>query len=178
MNNRLVRKMLVGAAALLFFLLIITFLPQQNQPTSISVTPTTPAASLPQSPGAFETPSIPAPAQANLVQSSGAIENAYRNRTRNLPVTETGIVTKILADDNKGSRHQRFVLRLQSGHTVLIAHNIDLAPRVNPLRQGDEITFSGRYEWNNQGGVVHWTHHDPSGRERGGYLLHDGRYYY
>ena len=45
--------------------------------------------------------------------------------------------------------------------TVMIAHNIDRAPRV-PFKKGDDVTFRGEYVWNAQGGVVHWTH-DPRG---------------
>jgi hypothetical protein len=79
----------------------------------------------------------------------------------------------VLSDDNQGSRHQRFILKLESGHTVLVAHNIDLADRV-PLTRGDVVTLRGRYEWNDRGGVIHWTHHDPEGRGPGGWIrLHD-----
>ena len=90
---------------------------------------------------------------------------------------ESGVVSHLLSDDNQGARHQRFIVSLASGHTVLIAHNIDIASRINGLREGDQITFSGLYEWNDKGGVVHWTHHDPSGRYGGGYLQHNGMYY-
>jgi len=88
-----------------------------------------------------------------------------------------GIVIKILADDNQGSRHQRFILKLHSGQTLLIAHNIDLAPRLSTLRKGDTVVFNGEYEWNAKGGVIHWTHHDPSGRHEPGWLKYNGRTY-
>lgn len=52
---------------------------------------------------------------------------------------------------------------------MLIAHNLEVAPRV-PLALGDRVGFRGLYEWNEQGGVVHWTHHDPFGEREGGYL--------
>ena len=35
-----------------------------------------------------------------------------------------------LPDDNKGTRHQRFILKLSSGQTLLVAHNIDLADKI------------------------------------------------
>jgi hypothetical protein len=90
-------------------------------------------------------------------------------------VEDSGTVTKILGDDSLGDRHQRFILRLASGQTVLVAHNIDLAPRVEPLQVGDTVAFRGEFEWNEKGGVIHWTHRDPQGRHAGGWLKHDGR---
>jgi hypothetical protein len=88
-----------------------------------------------------------------------------------------GTVTRVLADDNDGDRHQRFILRLDSGQTLLIAHNIDLAPRVAGLKEGDVVEFNGGYEWNDKGGVIHWTHKDPRGQHVAGWLKHQGRTY-
>ena len=90
-------------------------------------------------------------------------------------VTGRGTVIRVLPDDTRGERHQRFILRLASGNTLLVAHNIDIAPRVEPLRIGDVVEYHGEYAWNAQGGVVHWTHRDPSGRHEGGWLRHEGR---
>ena len=105
------------------------------------------------------------------------IGRAFKNRTSNVQVEGAGVVTRILADDLAGSRHQRFVVGLASGQTVLIAHNIDLAPRVSDLQEGDSVSFYGEYVWNEQGGKVHWTHHDPKGRHVTGWLKHNGRTY-
>ena len=92
-------------------------------------------------------------------------------------VSGSGTVERILSDDNRGSRHQRFILRLGSGRTLLVAHNIDLAPRVASLRTGDTVSFYGEYEPNDRGGVIHWTHHDPQGRHQDGWLDHKGKRY-
>ena len=84
-------------------------------------------------------------------------------------------MTRTLADDRDGSRHQRFLLTTPGGTTVLVAHNVDLAPRLEPLAVGDTVQFAGEYVWNEQGGVVHWTHHDPDGRHPAGHLTAHGR---
>jgi hypothetical protein len=110
-------------------------------------------------------------------QSDQAIADAYQQQLSGIQVSGSGEVSRILSDDNKGSRHQRFILRLSSGQTLLVAHNIDLALRVDNLKKGDMVHYFGEYEWNPKGGVIHWTHRDPGGRHVGGWLKHNGRTY-
>ena len=105
------------------------------------------------------------------------IASAYSTQSSDIQVSSYGTVIKLLPDDNKGSRHQRFILKLTNNQTVLIAHNIDLAPKISSLRKGDTVEFNGEYEWNSKGGVVHWTHHDPAGMHQGGWLKHNGSVY-
>jgi hypothetical protein len=105
------------------------------------------------------------------------IARAYAQRLSNVQVESSGVIEKVLKDDNNGSRHQRIIVRLVSGQTILIAHNIDLAPRVADVREGTPISFYGEYEWNNKGGLVHWTHRDPSGRHPTGWIKYAGRVY-
>ncbi len=109
--------------------------------------------------------------------SAEILQHAFEQERSNLQVQGVGLVTKVLADDNQGHRHQRFILKLPHGQTVLVAHNIDLAPRIDNLSVGDSVEFYGEYEWNKRGGVVHWTHHDPSGHHIGGWLKHNGQIY-
>jgi hypothetical protein len=45
-------------------------------------------------------------------------------------IEAAGLVRRVLRDDSDNSRHQRFVVDLRNGQTVLIAHNIDVADRV------------------------------------------------
>ena len=113
----------------------------------------------------------------NANTKSQAIQEAFKQRKSDVQVKGQGKVIKILSDDLKGSRHQRFILRLSSGQTLLIAHNIDLAPRINSLQVGDTVAFYGEYEWNEKGGVIHWTHKDPNDRHVHGWLKHEGKVY-
>jgi hypothetical protein len=106
-----------------------------------------------------------------------ALTSAFENRKNNIQVSGSGIVIRNLSDDTNGSRHQKFILELSSGQTLLISHNIDLAPRISSLRIGDTVSFYGEYEWNSKGGVVHWTHHDPRGNHVSGWLKHNGATY-
>jgi hypothetical protein len=115
--------------------------------------------------------------QCSFFANAISLEQAIQQRTSNVQVKGTGTVIRLLKDDNRGSRHQKFILKLASNKTILIAHNIDLAPRINAISTGDIIAFYGEYEWNNKGGVVHWTHHDPNGHHIGGWLKHNGTTY-
>lgn len=115
--------------------------------------------------------------QAKSQSTDKAIAHAYQNKLSDIQVSGSGKVSQILKDDNEGSRHQRFILKVSSDHTVLVAHNIDLAPRLPSLKRGDSVQFYGEYEWNNLGGVLHWTHHDPKGYHVGGWLKYNGQKY-
>lgn len=115
----------------------------------------------------FPAPFIPS---AQAKQTEDAISKAFNEKQSGIQVKGTGTVIRILSDDTEGSRHQRFILKLESGQTILIAHNIDLAPRIESLELGDSISFYGVYEWNSKGGTVHWTHHDPRKKHIDGWL--------
>lgn len=115
---------------------------------------------------------IGAEASNNLI-----IVDAFRKRRSNIQVQGSGTVVKLLADDREGAPHQRFIVRVSPEQTVLIAHNIELSPRIEELRAGESVEFSGEYEWNERGGVVHWTHRDPQRQHPAGWILFRGRLY-
>ena len=110
-------------------------------------------------------------------ENDDRLANALAHHQSNVQVRGSGLVVKILADDRDGNRHQRFIVRLESGQTILIAHNIDLANRVDSLKEGDWVEFEGEYEWNPKGGVIHWTHRDPHGHHLAGWIKHNGQTY-
>ena len=58
-----------------------------------------------------------------------------------------------------------------------MVHDIDIAPRLDSLQVGDTVSFKGEYVWNAQGGLIHWTHHDPTGSHVAGWIKHNGQTY-
>ncbi|MEM8984597.1 MAG: DUF3465 domain-containing protein [Pseudomonadota bacterium] len=123
---------------------------------------------LAQQAGYSLTPGAPLPIETT---DDGAerLADAFDQQLFDEWLTGRGRVVRLLSDDNEGSRHQRFVIETTTGQSLLVAHNIDLAPRV-PVGMGDTVQFKGVYEWNERGGVIHWTHHDPQDRQPGGYI--------
>ncbi len=112
-----------------------------------------------------------------LHANDAVLQQAYQSQQSDLQVQGFGQVVKVLPDDNDGSKHQKFILKLNSGQTLLVAHNIDLAPRIPNLKVGVSVEFYGEYEWNKKGGVLHWTHKDPQNRHAHGWLKHNGQVY-
>jgi hypothetical protein len=103
------------------------------------------------------------------------IGRAFASQASDIQVEGEGTVIRLLPDDVDPPRHQRFIVQLASGQTLLMAHNVDLAPRIDGLNVGDTVSFNGEYVWNAKGGVVHWTHHDPQGRHVAGWIRHNGK---
>lgn len=105
--------------------------------------------------------------------TSSSLNQAIEQQRSDVIVEFEAVVDRLLRDDNEGSRHQKFIVKT-GPYSVLVAHNIDLASRV-PLQKGDVIGIRGEYEWNNKGGVVHWTHDDPKNRHENGWILLNGK---
>jgi len=119
----------------------------------------------------------PATERSVTPHDDSPIGRAFASGTSDIQVEGEGTVISTLSDDVDGSRHQRFIVQLASGQTLLITHNIDVAPRIAGLKVGDSVGFNGEYVWNEKGGVIHWTHHDPQGRHVAGWVIHNGKRY-
>jgi len=115
--------------------------------------------------------------QADSKDDSDLVGEAFRQGMGDIQVRVHGRVEKLLPDDREGRRHQRFLVRLASGQTLLVAHNLELAPRVKGLNVDAGVELYGEYAWNNKGGVIHWTHHDPRGSHPEGWIRYQGRLY-
>jgi hypothetical protein len=121
--------------------------------------------------------SAPINTKGAVSESDQRLARAFDQRESDFQVEGKGTISRLLSDDNDGGRHQRFIVDLKTGQTILIAHNIDLAPRIISLEVGDEIGFFGEYEWNEKGGTIHWTHRDPNRHHTAGWIKHEGRIY-
>lgn len=44
-----------------------------------------------------------------------------------------------------------------------------------PAREGTIVSFRGEYEFNEKGGTIHWTHHDPKQWHEDGWIEVDGK---
>ena len=103
--------------------------------------------------------------------------DAFQNQKSDFQVQGEGQVIKILSDDIVEPRHQRFIIQVSPKQTLLVVHNIDIASRVSNLQVGTSIEFYGEYIWNTEGGIIHWTHHDPDGTHVDGWLKYAGETY-
>lgn len=76
--------------------------------------------------------------------SDDPIGRAFASRASDVQVEGEGTVIRVLADDLDGSRHQRFIVQLASGQTLLISHNVDIAPRIDGLNVGRQCPLQRR----------------------------------
>ncbi len=102
------------------------------------------------------------------------VYDLFKRQQSDVFVTVDGRVKFLLPDDTKGSKHQRFVIDVGNDHTLLVAHNIDLAPRV-PVKKGEKLRLRGEYEFTAKGGVLHFTHKPSRGSGEGGWIEYAGK---
>lgn len=127
-------------------------------------------------PPAPATVSQPIQGEPTSVVSDEQVVQAQNEHLEKVQVTFTAQVKKLLKDDVTGEQHQKFLVNLSNGTTVLVAHNISRAPRV-PLQAGDNVTLCGEFIWNRKGGVLHWTHKTDTPNHQGGWIEYAGQRY-
>jgi hypothetical protein len=108
---------------------------------------------------------------AQATSDNAAVERDYAEQRSTVEVTAEGMVTRVLTDDSGPSgTHQRFIIRLAgSTQTVLVENNVTIGQRA-PVLVGDDVMVHGEYVWNDQGGLIHFTHHDPAPAHEGGWI--------
>lgn len=116
-----------------------------------------------------------APASASA--SDRKLARAYDRGQSEFFIRFAATVKASLPTDYDGIRHQKFIVELKTGQTLLIAHNIDLSSPVRRLRVGERITIHGEYIWNDEGGLIHRTHDDTDGTLPNGWIRYKGKRY-
>lgn len=119
---------------------------------------------------------VPAPIEPLDDEGDGGaalIESAFQSRNTGQVVQLRGVVRSLLPDEREPVRLQRLTLELPGGRTVLVTHDVEASTRV-PVEVGDVLEVSGRYVWNNRGGLVNGTHTAPDGDGARGWIRHDG----
>ncbi len=109
--------------------------------------------------------------------NDSALVNAV-NSKRNVDFLEASGVTviELLADDTQGLPHEKFIVRLSNGATVLCVFNLDMGQRI-PLKVGDIVDLGGQFKWTNVGALMHWLHADTQNRRPDGYVDLNGKRY-
>ncbi|GAC1501129.1 MAG: DUF3465 domain-containing protein [Vulcanimicrobiaceae bacterium] len=116
---------------------------------------------------------------ANAPATLAAAQALCQGGRRHVEIHDRGIVTRVLGvRAGRGSSHEGFVMQSPGRAThalaVRVEDNVSLTGFI-PLRVGDRVEVQGQYECDDA--VVHWTHHDPSGRHIGGFITANGRTY-
>lgn len=85
-------------------------------------------------------------------------------------------IERLLDDDLKPPKHQRWIGRLSCGARILLVYNISLCERV-PVQVGDRIQVGGELLFTRGLPLIHWLHEDPKNRRPHGYVILNGRKY-
>ncbi len=121
-----------------------------------------------------------APNQEVIVNTNTEIIEAIKNsKLLKYVVVHNAKVVKLLPDDKKGPLHQRWIMEIENGLTITVFHNVDIAERV-PLNVGDTLVgVAGELEYGDRwkDPIMHWTHEDPQGQRKAGYVLFHGTTY-
>lgn len=101
----------------------------------------------------------------DVVDRKKVLSQTIKERKSGKIITTKAKVIKLLDDDQKGDKHQKMIIKA-GNHTLLLVHNIDIAKRI-PVRVGEQLEVKGEYEWNEKGGLIHWTHRSNNNHPEG-----------
>lgn len=87
-------------------------------------------------------------------------------------------VIKLMRNDNRGARHQRFIVQFNNGVSLRAIYNLDLSEKV-PVSVGDLVSLGGELEYDDRTKepLLHWLHSDPQKKRPDGYVLLNGKKY-
>jgi Protein of unknown function (DUF3465) len=124
----------------------------------------------------FAPTNLLAQAQTAIALDDKEALNAQADHAIQREITVQALVKKLLPTDTEGLPHQKFLIELSNGSTILIAHDLKYAPAV-PIQPGDVLRIHGEYIWNKLGGLIHWTHHSDTPKHDSGWIDFNGMRY-
>ena len=109
---------------------------------------------------------VPAPVRVDQV--------VCQTPSSHVEVRDRGTIVAVLGvRESRSGAHEGFLIAIGS-HVYRVEDNADITGTI-PLRRAAHVELQGQYECDDN--VIHWTHHDPSGRHPSGYIEIDGTYY-
>ena len=118
-----------------------------------------------------------APGATTLAQAETACQSNPSSWHHVEVYVPSAVVVRVLGvRDSASGMHEGFTFVSGGGdrRQFLVEDNTGITGPI-PLRRGDRISLLGQFECNDD--VIHWTHHDPSGRHAPGYIEVDGKRY-
>lgn len=103
-------------------------------------------------------------------------KDAFTAKRSGDKIMAIGKVVKILPDKTLEDKFQCLSVKLRNDLVVTVYHSLDISKRV-PVAEGDDIEFSGVYEWSDEGGDIRWTHSDPAKVHPDGWIRYLGKTY-
>lgn len=116
------------------------------------------------------------PAGVPFAVDDGQIIQAQSQQARKVELTVTAPIKKLLREEDYREPHQRFLLILSNGTTVLVANDLKYGTFA-PVQEGNVVRIHGEYIWNEKGGVLHWTHKSDEPNHESGYIDFNGMRY-
>jgi len=101
------------------------------------------------------------------------VMTAWHSKTSNIMVEVEGRVMVELPDQEDYGHVQQFILELETGHRLMVSHDLEISQRV-PLTRYSSVRVKGEYDWNETGGLIHWTHRDLDNARDGGWIDYNG----
>ena len=88
-----------------------------------------------------------------------------------------GEVVFFVSHDPGAVNLQKFLVRLDSGKTMLIVHDTTRSKRIADLKLGDQVAFCGEYFYGQNGDEIRVDEPAPDGQPGNGWVKHKGQTY-
>ena len=123
---------------------------------------------------------LPFPTATNASEAKApntAFIRAYQERVSGLQLSVSGKITHVFPSPETGDQHQKFIVQLDAGQSVMVIHNRALGSAIDGLLEGETIEVFGEYQWDQGGGIIRRTHQDPASHRQAGWVKYKGRIY-